>query len=538
MLALGIDYLTGYASATDSWDRTRAEWPPHPGRVFMAMAAAYFETKPLDSDPSGLAAWHEQAEALRWLEGLPPPEMAVSGADRRDVLDVYVPPNDMGANKKTAIPIFRTNRQPRAFPKVRPHSTDVYLIWADANPSKAQLSALQSLCEKVIRIGHSSSFVRMWIADKSSHPASNLVPADELERRPILNRLRVVASGALDYLKNQFNGQANERFFELAGQIQVAKGKAKKELQAIFEEEFGSPWKRSMAPPLSLRPVMTLTQEYVDNEIKESAAAESWFDTNMVTLAQYDGPMLGLESSWLLTSAMRGAIEKLCQPTPEWISGHQPDGTPSEAPHLAIAPLAFVGSQYADGHILGLGLVFPRSIRARDRGKALRNLLYNSDGAPAEIRLTLGRVGECSFRLEDRATPPRALQPETWTAAPEGAKTWASVTPVVLDRHPKTDPLKERGAWNAEVSRIIAASCERVGLPEPSKIDVDKTSWLRGAPRAKPGSNGYPLMPQRSNGANRRQVHIWLRFNQPLQGPVLLGSGRYRGYGLCKPVIV
>ncbi len=45
-LTIGWEYLTGYAVATDPNTRERAEWPPHPARVFMAMAAAWFETAP------------------------------------------------------------------------------------------------------------------------------------------------------------------------------------------------------------------------------------------------------------------------------------------------------------------------------------------------------------------------------------------------------------------------------------------------------------------------------------------------------------
>ena len=33
-LAIAWEYLTGYAVATDPSTRDRAEWPPHPARVF------------------------------------------------------------------------------------------------------------------------------------------------------------------------------------------------------------------------------------------------------------------------------------------------------------------------------------------------------------------------------------------------------------------------------------------------------------------------------------------------------------------------
>ena len=69
-LTIGWEYLTGYCVATDPASRQRAEWPPHPGRVFMALAAAWFETGE-DAD---------EGNALRWLENLGDPEMALAPA--------------------------------------------------------------------------------------------------------------------------------------------------------------------------------------------------------------------------------------------------------------------------------------------------------------------------------------------------------------------------------------------------------------------------------------------------------------------------
>ena len=532
MFALGIHYLTGYVAATDPWNRGDVEWPPHPGRVFMALAAAYFETKPDLDVPEARAAWDAEAEALRWLETLPPPELCADDADRRDVVDVYVPPNDMAANKLTVIPAFRTNRQPRTFPRARPRRAEVFLVWEDTQVPESHRAPMERLCAKVIRIGHSSSLTQMWLVEDETPMTPNLVPAEKQDPRPIRHRLRTFGPGTLDYLKTQFTGERLDEFFERSAQIQAAKGKAKKGLQAAFEESFGTPWKRSLDPPPSLRPVLTLTQEYVENTMPSKTPASSVFDANLLVLTKHEGPNLGLESTWQILTALRGAIETHCQPTPEWVSGHKPDKSPTENPHLALFPLAFVGSRYADGHLLGVGMAFPSEIPPRDRGKALRNLLYNANGTPADILLTLGKLGEWKLRLEERPSPPRALQPETWTRASD---TWASVSPIVLDRHPKADPLKDRVGWVAEVSESIAVACERIGLPRPVEIDIDKTSWHRGAPRAKPGSDGYPLMPQRPGGPNRRQVHAWLRFAEPVQGPIPLGAGRYRGYGLCKP---
>jgi len=214
------------------------------------------------------------------------------------------------------------------------------------------------------------------------------------------------------------------------------------------------------------------------------------------------------------------------------VNGHQPDGKPSERPHLALIPLSFVGSDYADGHLLGTALAFPREATQEQRGKLVGKLLYDAKGLPRDLRLTLGNLGVWTLGEELRTSPPKALRSATWTGP---ATTWASVSPVVLDRHPKADPRKSRSDYLAEIATIVSESCRHIGLPDPVDIDIDKTSWHRGAPRAKPGSDGYPLIPQRPGGPNRHQVHVWLRFGRPVLGPVLLGAGRYRGYGLCKP---
>jgi CRISPR-associated protein Csb2 len=109
------------------------------------------------------------------------------------------------------------------------------------------------------------------------------------------------------------------------------------------------------------------------------------------------------------------------------------------------------------------------------------------------------------------------------------------VTPVVLDRFPKTNRNTDREGWETEVAGIVARACLHAGLPEPVQLDVDAASWQLGCPGASPGRGGFPAMPARPGKPSRFQVHVWLRFAQPVRGPVLVGAGRYLGYGLCKP---
>jgi len=489
MFALGIRYLTGYAVATDVSNREKAEWPPHPARAFMAMAAAYFETG------------EDEAErvALEWLESLPPPAMRVSDAEARDAVTHYVPVNDPSVPTKTkgdvkkdavkhgvsVLPQHRS-RQPRFFPRVRPGEDTLHLIWPGKTADAACLGALKRLCAKVIRIGHSSSFVQMWV--EGNPPAANWNPDEDGSVQ-----LRVGTEGTLDYLKSQFNAT------------------------------------------VSRRPTIGLWQSYckVEEAKGQEEAISGAFDREMMILTLQKGPTIGLETTWQLLTALRDTILARCDPTPEWVSGHRGDGSPSEEPHVALLPLAFVGDAHADGHLLGVGLAFPKKMGRRERGRALRRLLYDDSGEPSPIDLKLGILGAWTLARETRESDRRALQNETWT---KPSRIWATVTPIVLDRHPKADYVKERSRWLEECRDIIAESCRRQGLPTPATVEVGKTSWHTGAPRAIPGKGGFALMPTKASQPMRQQVHARLIFDRKIEGPLALGAGRYRGYGFCKPL--
>jgi len=123
---------------------------------------------------------------------------------------------------------------------------------------------------------------------------------------------------------------------------------------------------------------------------------------------------------------------------------------------------------------------------------------------------------------------------------------------VVLDRFPKSSRTRDRAKWHREVQEIVALACTRAGLPEPLEVDVDSTSWYTGIPRAwvkkrrlhPPQAersqvelgDGFASLPIKASRPPKPQVHVWLRFDCQVTGPVLVGAGRFQGYGLCKPV--
>jgi CRISPR-associated protein Csb2 len=559
-LTIGWEYLTGYAVATDPSSRDRAEWPPHPARVFMAMAAAWFET---GEDKA-------EGDALRWLEIMSDPELCLPPSERvneRSNITVYVPVNDKAGPAAATLqsaPAMTRSKQPRTFPRVHVSDAYCYMHWPEADGVDDHRDVLDQLCGKVTRIGHSSSLVRMWVADAADLTDSDnerLIMDEQLADRQV----RSISKGTLAMLTERFGKTSRCKHVELTDQIdvletskKVVKGKGSKEHKAELDAEIITIKEQltDIVPRPPIRPTIGLWSGYrrIDNVAAKQNTVQTQFDTDLLVLTQVAGPILPMVSTLAVTQALRGAVMKHCgiHPVPSWISGHKSDGSKCEdnAGHLGYIPLPFVGHEYADGHLLGVGLVFPRLKDRHERGRILGPLLISKDNQPSEVELKLGRLGVWIIKKRDWTERRETLQPETWTAHPNGATTWASVTPVVLDRFPKTDRVKDRAAWTDEVAAIIAEACTRIGLPRPMGIDINTTCWHRGSPRAigKRRSlrgaigmdaalgDGFPFYPAKDTNASRPQVHVRLEFAQPIIGPVLLGAGRYMGYGLCKPM--
>jgi CRISPR-associated protein Csb2 len=501
MIALGIRYLTNYAVATNL-ARQRAEWPPHPGRVFMAMAAAYFET----------GADRAERAALEWLESAPSPMLRASDSDERTLVRAYVPVNDVPFG------VVARPRQDRMFPRTRPHDDCVYLIWA-AEPAAETRSALARLCAKVTRVGHSMSAVQMWVVPDAEEPEPNWLPGTMNQDA----RLRVPGTGTLRALEAAFNGEAIQRFDSLAEAVTAATGPEKTRLKKALQANFPG------GRPESRRPQLVHWQGYGRPTVGEvdRPVIDGPFDENFIVLAKAEGAMLGLESTLQLTAALRNSAMKVTgQAPPEWLSGHDAGGAPSLHAHVAFFPLPYVGFEYADGHVLGLGIAIPRDLRISGgtRDEQLRRFLSPlffdlGTGEERDIGLWRRGVWEWTLEREKRERPPLTLQRLSWT---KPSRTWASVTPVVLHHYPKRR--------DGDIERIVKEAFVSALFPEPESLIIRSVSAIQGAGHA------MALPAFAEGGANlcRYQTHVVARFEQAVRGPMLVGRGRFRGYGLFR----
>ena len=293
-----------------------------------------------------------------------------------------------------------------------------------------------------------------------------------------------------------------------------------KEMKARLSADFPN------GPPASLRPVPGRWQGYDrPRETSVPEASGSVFDPRLIVLG-IKGRRVSLPATLKITAALRGLLMGACpeQPLPEWFSGHRLGGTPSPDPHLAVTPLPFVGSEHADGRIIGLALVLPTDLDQQEAGHCLEPFLYDSaTGLPCERRLFDGQWFECVVEMETRERPPQSLNPDTWT---RDSRVWASVTPVVLNRH-----FDGEDKWQRAVESV-KDMCGHIGLPRPSEVLLHPVSPVEGVPHAR----DYPQLIHKNGGGRRSHSHAVLVFDEPVRGPVLIGAGRFRGYGLCRPM--
>lgn len=276
--------------------------------------------------------------------------------------------------------------------------------------------------------------------------------------------------------------------------------------------------------PSSLRPEPGLWQGYGPPAPAIVAAPTGGiFDPRLVVLA-LSGKRLSLPATLKLTEALRGALLAASpEPIPEWVSGHDVEGRASRVPHVAFLPLPFVGSQHADGRLLGVALALPRTLDAVEAARVLEPWLRDEHGLPRSLKLFDGQWLECHAELETRERPPANLRIEAWTGP---ARRWASVTPVVLDRH-----FDGTDKWE-KAAESVKDSCERIGLPRPIEVLLHPVSLFEGVPK----SNEFPWMMRKKGAGRLHHAHAVIVFAEAVQGPVLVGAGRFRGYGLCRPL--
>jgi CRISPR-associated protein Csb2 len=586
VFAIAIELLVGRYTAMQFNDRSQPEWPPHPARLYSAMVAAWADND--EHDPAERAA-------LCWLEEQGAPDIHCGTEQRRAVVTHFVPVNDAAAlgqqvvrnsyasvrsahltlveaqrsgdgkaaqRAQTALvkaqsksladaakagaltgretpsiaagvlevlPEFR-GKQGRTYPTVIPDQPTVWFVWRSAQPSREVSDTLDALLARVARLGHSSTLVSCRATETGPDSDPAWVPGGTDGG----TRIRVPRKGLIDRLELAFATHHGEEPRTLpAGML-------------------------NYQSPRQDRP----------HELRVPHLGGTWY-----ILGFAGRPFPAASQALAVARTARSALlHHASQPVPAIISGHkrQP-GTSGPTPpladsHLAVVPLLNAGNPHSDGTIYGIALILPAECADEDRlavENALRSWAAANRNNDDEFKLRLpdgpesrlneytlmdlgvdrGKPGSEAEWLNTALTSRRKTTTRDYWCRP--AKRWLTVTPIALDKFPGNLRSVKPGARDraeAEAAASVARACVNAGLADNADdvtVSIRLDAPLVGIPaspagRYTPGKRQYPNF-QTGSGVPRACVHAEIEFREPVRGPVLIGAGRYLGYGLCLP---
>ena len=499
-IAIEVTFGTGRYVAVDVADRTKPEWPPHPARLFSALVEAWARYGSAPPDPGERAA-------LEWLERQPPPTIFEPGGSHRRAVGLFVPVNNATAPKSvdrergvtkwwTLLPEERKRTPRHSMPSTLVEGGGrVVFAWPDSDPSTNDRQALAGMAGRVTRLGHSSSFVACRLVDDPPDPV--WVPRDGSAGSEF--SLRAMHAGMLEALVAR-----HESYLDTGLRNSPIPS------STAFYAHARSP------VPDSTPSAPDADGEWILFELERSSRQVS--STKAAPLAK----------------ALRGAIISHCPGTaPRLLVGKDADGQPTSWPHALFLSLPFVGHHYADGAVKGLVMLLPNDSDEVERKQVLRAVgawrAASGDG-PLDLRLSSRTALRLRLVPGFEGSDTAALDRLRWSRT---SRRWASVTALALPRDAYRlthgSPSDMRRAWRRAEEAVVDA-CRFAGLPDPAAVSVGFDPPVRGGSH----TSDYPAFVQ--SGKKRLLLHAVVEFEQPVAGPVVLGSGRFRGLGLMLPV--
>jgi CRISPR-associated protein Csb2 len=488
MLVIDVELLDGTirASGTDDlagtgWS-TNGEWPPSPARLLSALVAA---------DGTGSRCRVSTGRGLALLESSPPPTIVCSGPE--EITHNVIVPRFVVRDErlKSTMHDYPARKGEEVRPGVRmcPRSPLLSYVWPEVEPDQDEIADLEVRAARVPYFGCADSPARVCVRTAGvvgEDAWEPLTPAEQRHsRRDVV--LPVPYEGFvadLDAQYAQFSAGAFVRRAWITGDTRTYR-----HTSTVMAPSAPSPttslWYRMANGAVSGRHVLPL--------------AEALRSTAM---SRYD-------------DVVRNGDGRL----PPVLTGHGFSPGEKHDQVLFIA-LPDAGYRYSDGRIHGMAIVVPVQEQAlhRDLRRALGTALaLNLPGGRHVELASYGGEGERPAKGPGGARPPFAAAPRRWEQA---ARRFVSVTPVVQERFRRGGPtLADVGRW-----------CEHAGLPAPVDARWSRHPLTGGAADLRPGEvhrNGRPQRPY---------LHVELRFDVDVQGPVVIGSGRSWGLGLLAPV--
>lgn len=477
MLAISVELLHGtYRADPDGGAVTGqaefGEWPPSVARLLAAFVAA---------DGMGDDCRVTTGDELEFLEGLSPPVIwAQADPLHQKLCDRYVVLAFRSVKKiGKEYPGGHQEYPARKGALIRPgvrvavKNPRVTYVWHDTDPT-AWLESLRLRAARIGYLGCADSPVRVRVA--------KALDDSEVEA---LHAFRPRADGTCMVSVPR----PNHHLAALAAAYEARR-------------EHGASVSRSQFPVLRNLIAYAGPDDNVDQD--ETGTVVAWLQLK----SGVPGRRIADITAALKAATMSRYQRLFGDPLPRELHGHGFEGKGFELARYLALPNA--GYDHSDGRILGSAVWLPRNCDPStvERVRAAVRSLDVLRGPKLEVNVAPWR-----------GDGPRTAGPSRWR---QKSATWVTAVPAIHERFGRLD-LAELRRW-----------CSHAGLPEPVAFRSARVPLVRGA------IDLHPAEVRRAGAQEHDKAkpysHVAVRFADAVRGPVVIGGGRSRGFGLCIPV--
>jgi CRISPR-associated protein Csb2 len=477
------------------------DWPPSPARLFQALIAGAGLQGPLKT---------EEADALEWLETMQPPIIAAPIVRKGQPVGNFVPNNDLDAvgGDPRRIGSIRAKKEIR--PLLFDAEQPFLYAWTlrDESSKEKFANVICQLAEKIYQVGRGVDLAWAWAETIGETALANRLDdyAGTIHRPSLAGDGKSVPcpfKGSFASLEKRY--QANQSRFEVA------------KIERAVSQNF-----------------RRLPKPKFQSVAYNSPPARKLFDLrNVVEPEQFQA--WNLERASLLIQTVRDAVfKRLTDAFPaktsqveHWLIGRNADGSNGGKAdeRIRLIPLASVGHAHADH---GIRRVFIEAsancpIRADD-------LFWAFNGVELGERGSLGRLTAAD---DDSFVRHYGIG--------SAATDWQTITPAALPEsvkrrriEPSRRVVEAKGAseraHEQHLARLaVLTALRHAGVnAEVRDIIVQREPFQSHGERAEAFALG-------SRFSKERLWHVALTFAEPVQGPLVLGDGRFLGLGSFAP---
>lgn len=481
---------------------------PSPGRLFQALVAGA---------ASGAEIESQTYAALKWLEGLSPPVIGLPGFWPGQRIDIFVPNNDLDSVGGDPRDIAEIRSKKAVAPQFFNQSTSFLFAWPFDKGGSPYPRVICALTERLYQFGRGVDMAWAWgeVLDEAefesrlaSYPGRVLRPSQG--GRGIT--LRCPYLGSLESLRSRY--EAYSRRFAVEGT--------------------GKNTKRTFTQPPKASFAQVVYEAKSDRRVYDLRKSDS--DTSFAcwTLAM---------ASALVSKVRDLAADRLRKHMPHQVThveasliGRKANGSdtgPTSA-RVRIVPLPSIGHAHADRGIRRIVVEVPADcpLRGDDVHWAFSGL-----GIDELVDPQTGEVsGVLLVRTDDEGMLSRYI------GQPPGRRLWRTVTPIALPatagrrRIEPTGRLAEAKAGNEraeENARAAAAIVQALRHADVRghvhSVRVQREPFTGNGERAERFAPGTRF-------SKEQLWHAEIAFEEPINGPLVIGNGRFLGLGVMQPV--